>query len=350
MEKIKVGILGATGTVGQRFVQLLENHPWFKISELAASESSASKRYQNICNWKLSTPIPDATKNLTVKKCTPDLDCQIVFSGLDAKVAGEIELQFAKAGYPVISNARNYRMEEDVPLLIPEVNSEHIQLIDSQKTRRNLTSGFIVTNPNCSTIPLAMVLAPLHEKYGVGKVLVTTLQAISGAGYPGLSSLDILDNVIPFIKGEEDKIETETIKILGKLNHNKVTPAPIVISAQVNRVPVLDGHLMSVSIKLKNKFKISEIKNLLASYTSVPQKLNLPSAPKNPIIVKSESDRPQPRLDRNAGNGMSIVVGSIRPCPVLDLKFSILGHNTIRGAAGAAILNAELLQTKDYFS
>ncbi len=350
MEKIKVGILGATGMVGQRFVQLLENHPWFQVSELAASESSAGNKYGDICQWKLSTPIPDGIKNLTVKNSTPDLDCQIVFSGLDAKVAGEIEMEFARAGYPVISNAKNYRMEEDVPLLIPEVNPDQLQLIKKQKTNRNLTSGFIVTNPNCSTIPLAMALAPLHKKYGVGKVLVTTLQAISGAGYPGLPSLDILDNVIPFIKGEEDKIETETIKILGQLDNKKVIPASIVVSAQVNRVPVLDGHLMSVSVKLNNDFEIDEIEQLLAGYSAVPKKFNLPSAPDKPIIVKNESDRPQPRLDRNAGNGMSIVIGRIRHCPVLDLKFSVLGHNTIRGAAGAAILNAELLKTSGFFS
>jgi len=350
MERIKVGLLGATGAVGQRFVQLLENHPWFQIKELAASENSAGKRYGDICNWKLSTPIPDVIKNLIVKNSMPDLSCQIVFSGLNVKVAGEIEMEFAKAGYPVISNARNYRMEPDVPLLIPEVNPDHVQLIEAQKINRNFKSGFIVTNPNCSTIPLAMVLAPLDKKFGVEKVLVTTLQAISGAGYPGLASLDILDNVIPFIKGEEDKIETETIKILGQLNNNKVTPASIVISAQVNRVPVLDGHLMSVSVKLNNDFEIDEIKQLLAGYSAVPQQINLPSAPDKPIIVKNENDRPQPRLDRYAGNGMSIVVGRIRHCRVLDLKFSILGHNTIRGAAGAALLNAELLKTLGFFS
>ncbi|MBC8181387.1 aspartate-semialdehyde dehydrogenase [candidate division KSB1 bacterium] len=350
MEKIKVGILGATGTVGQRFVQLLENHPWFQISELAASESSAGNRYEDICNWKLSTPIPENIKKLTVKTCTPDLDCKIVFSGLDAKVAGEIEIDFAKAGYPVISNARNYRMEQDVPLLIPEVNPDHLQLINKQKANRNFSSGFIVTNPNCSTIPLVMALAPLNKKFVVEKVLVTTLQAISGAGYPGLPSLDILDNVIPFIGGEEEKIETETKKITGDFIEGKVSPAQFDLSAQVNRVPVLDGHLMSVSIKLKNDFEIEEVKELLKNFTAIPQERELPSAPKNPIILMDENDRPQPRLDRDAGNGMSIVVGRIRSCPVLDVKFSALGHNTIRGAAGAAILNAELLKVEGYFS
>ena len=349
MEKIKVGILGATGTVGQRFIQLLENHPWFQITELAASESSAGKKYGDICQRKLSTPIPEGIKNLIVKNCSPDLDCKIVFSGLDAKVAGSIEMEFAQAGYPVISNARNFRMEEDVSLLIPEINPDHIKLVDSQKINRNFKSGFIVTNPNCSTIPLAMVLAPLHNKFGVDKVLVTTLQAISGAGYPGLPSLDIFDNVIPFIGGEEEKIETETIKILGQLQNKKVIPAPITISAQVNRVPVIDGHLMSVSIKLNNKFDIAEVEHLLSNFSAKPQALNLPTAPMQPIIVRQEENRPQPRLDREAGDGMSIVVGRIRPCPVLDLKFSILGHNTIRGAAGAAILNAELLKEKGYF-
>jgi aspartate-semialdehyde dehydrogenase len=350
MERIKVGILGATGTVGQRFVQLLENHPWFQITELAASETSAGNRYGDICNWKLFTPIPNRIKNMTVKNSTPELNCQIVFSGLDAKVAGEIEMAFAKAGYPVISNARNYRMEPDVPLLIPEINPDHLQLIKIQKANRNFGSGFIVTNPNCSTIPLAMVLAPLHKEFGVEKVLVTTLQAISGAGYPGLPSLDILDNVIPFINGEEEKIESEPLKILGTLSNKKVRPAEIDISTQVNRVPVLDGHLMSVSVKLKNEFDLPGIKQVLADYSSVPQKLNLFSAPANPIIVRDEKDRPQPRLDRDVGDGMSIVVGRIRPCPVLDIKFCALGHNTIRGAAGAAILNAELLKVEGYFS
>ena len=349
MERIKVGVLGATGTVGQRFVQLLENHPWFQITELAASESSAGNKYGDICNWKLSTSIPDDIKNLIVKNSKPDLNCQIVFSGLDAKVAGEIEMNFAKAGYPVISNARNYRMEQDVPLLIPEVNPGQLQLINQQKANRNFSTGFIVTNPNCSTIPLAMVLAPLNKKFGVEKVLVTTLQAISGAGYPGLPSLDILDNVIPFIKGEEEKIESEPLKILGTLNNKKVFPAEIDISTQVNRVPVLDGHLMSISVKLKKEFDIRGIKQLFDNYSSMPQKLNLPSAPAKPIIVRNEENRPQPRLDRDTGNGMSIIVGRIRPCPVLDVKFSALGHNTIRGAAGAAILNAELLKVEGFF-
>jgi len=350
MEKIKVSILGATGTVGQRLIQLLENHPWFEITELAASESSAGERFEDVCQWKLSTAIPDTVKNLIVKNSTPDLNCQIVFSGLDEKVAGEIELAFAKAGYPVISNAQNYRMEEDVPLLIPEVNPDHLQLIKKQKSNRNFSSGFIVTNPNCSTIPLAMVLAPLNKKFGVEKVLVTTLQAISGAGYPGLPSLDILDNVIPFIKGEEEKIEIETKKITGDLIEEKISPTQFDLSAQVNRVPVLDGHLMSVSVKLKMNFEIAEIKHLFSNYSAAPQNLNLPSAPENPIIVMDENERPQPRLDRDAGNGMSVVVGRIRTCPVLDVKFSVLGHNTIRGAAGAAILNAELLKVEDYFS
>jgi len=350
MDKIKVGILGATGTVGQRFVQLLENHPWFQITELAASSSSAGNRYRDVCNWKLSAAIPENIKNLIVKNCVPDLDCKIVFSGLDAKVAGEIEMDFAKAGYPVISNGRNYRMEQDVPLLIPEINSDHLKLIEKQKLNRNFGSGFIVTNPNCSTIPLAMVLAPLNKKFGVEKVLVTTLQAISGAGYPGLPSLDILDNIIPFIGGEEEKIETETKKITGELINGKVSPSQFDLSAQVNRVPVLDGHLMSISVKLKKDFELEKVKALLKNFTAIPQEQELPSAPKNPIIVMDENDRPQPRLDRDAGNGMSVVVGRIRSCPVLDVKFSALGHNTIRGAAGAAILNAELLNVEGYFS
>ena len=241
-------------------------------------------------------------------------------------------------------------MEQDVPLLIPEINSDHLKLIEKQKLNRNFGSGFIVTNPNCSTIPLAMVLAPLNKKFGVEKVLVTTLQAISGAGYPGLPSLDILDNIIPFIGGEEEKIETETKKITGELINGKVSPSQFDLSAQVNRVPVLDGHLMSISVKLKKDFELEKVKALLKNFTAIPQEQELPSAPKNPIIVMDENDRPQPRLDRDAGNGMSVVVGRIRSCPVLDVKFSALGHNTIRGAAGAAILNAELLNVEGYFS
>ena len=350
MEKIKVGILGATGAVGQRFIQLLENHPWFQITELVASETSAGLPYQKICQWKLNRPIPEDARHLVVKNITSELACQILFSGLDATVATDIEMNYAKAGFPVISNARNFRLEKDVPLLIPEVNPDHLQLIKKQKANRQFSTGFIVTNPNCATVPLAMMLAPLHKKYGVEKVVVTTMQAISGAGYPGLPSLDILDNVIPFINGEEEKIESETKKILGELVKGEIVFAQFDVSAMVHRVPVFDGHLLSVSIKLKKKGEISEIKNVLASFGSVPQKLNLPSAPKNPIIVKNENDRPQIRLDRDAGNGMSIVVGRIRPCPVFDVKMSVLGHNTIRGAAGAAILNAELLKMSGFFS
>ncbi len=348
MDKIKVGILGATGMVGQRLVQLLAGHPWFQITSLAASANSAGKAYKDACNWMMNTEIPIELAESIVQNTTPGLDCQFVFSGLSAEIAGDVEKEFAESGYVVISNSRNHRMFEDVPLLIPEVNPEHLDVIDKQKLRWKNTKGFIVTNPNCIAIPLAMALAPIHKKFGIEKVFVTTLQAISGAGYPGLSSMDILDNVIPFIGGEEEKIEIETQKILGYNTANKIIPANITISAQVNRVGVVDGHMLSVAVELKEKTEIPEIKKALQEFTSIPQELNLPSAPKRPIVVKEQENRPQPRLDRNTENGMAIVVGRLRKCSILDFKFSVLGHNTIRGAAGAAILNAELLKSKGY--
>ncbi|MDZ7262283.1 MAG: aspartate-semialdehyde dehydrogenase [candidate division KSB1 bacterium] len=357
MDKIKVGILGATGTVGQRLVQLLSEHPWFQITALAASDASAGKTYGaaypdsvGACHWKLEVAMPEAIKDMVVQDTRPGLDCQVVFSALSADVAGDIEAEFARAGYVVVSNARNHRMDKNVPLLIPEVNPEHLGLIEQQKSRWGNSSGFIVTNPNCSATPLAMVLAPLHRIWGVEEVFVTTLQAISGAGYPGLPSLDILDNVIPFIEGEEEKIETETKKILGDYQDGSIIPATIRISAQVNRVAVVDGHLESVAVKLKQQALISEIEQALTEFVALPQKLNLPSAPERPIVVKKEKDRPQPRLDRNTEGGMAAVVGRVRSCPVFDVKFSLLGHNTIRGAAGAAVLNAELLKAKGYLT
>jgi len=341
-EKIKVGVLGATGAVGQKFVQLLENHPWFELTEVAASERSVGKTYGEAARWFQNTPLPERIRHLSVKACQPQLDCQIVFSGLDAAVAGEVETEFAAAGYAVFSNARNHRLDDDVPLVIPELNADHLHLIDLQR-KKSGGSGFIVTNSNCSTMFLAMVLGPLHQAFGVEKVFVATMQAISGAGYPGVASLDILGNVIPFINGEEEKIEIETRKILGALAGGRVQLAGFVISAQTNRVPVEDGHIECVSVKFRKQASVAAIKERLQNFRGLPQELKLPSAPPQPIIVMEEPDRPQPRRDVMAANGMATFVGRIRPCPLLDFRFVILGHNTIRGAAGASILNAELL-------
>jgi len=347
MAKIKVGILGATGMVGQRFVQLLQNHPWFEITEVAASEKSAGLTYKEAVagRWKIGSEIPDRVANIKVKECIPNLDCKIVFSALDATVAGQIEGEFAKSGYIVSSNAKNYRMEADVPLLIPEVNPEHLELSKQQKKRG--WKGFIVTNPNCTTIGLVLALKPLQQNFGLKRVIMTSMQALSGAGFPGVASLDIIDNVIPFIPGEEEKVEIETLKLLGKLKKNKVENANIKVSTHCNRVNVQDGHLETVSVELEKKPKIEEIANCFKNFNPL-KKLKLPSSPENPIIVKAENDRPQPRLDRDLENGMSAVVGRIRKCSVLDYKFAVLSHNTIRGAAGAAILNAELMKAKGY--
>lgn len=349
-EKLRVGILGATGSVGQRFVQLLENHPWFKITALLASDKSSGKPYKYAVNWKMNTYIPPEVANLTVYNAVSQLPCDFVFSALDSSVAGPIEEVFATNGYPVISNSKNHRMDEDVPLLIPEVNPDHIVLIKLQKKKRGYTTGFIVTNPNCSAVGLTLALKPLHDVYGVTKVNVVTMQAISGAGFPGVSSLDITDNIIPYIIGEEEKIETEPNKILGRYNNQKLEHATITISAQCNRVPVIDGHTEAVSIKLKKKTSLDSIKQTFNSFYALPQKLQLPSAPKHPIVVQDELDRPQPRLDRDRENGMSVSIGRFRPCSVFDFKFIVLSHNTIRGAAGAAILNAELLYKKGYLN
>jgi aspartate-semialdehyde dehydrogenase len=347
MGKIKVGILGATGMVGQRFIQLLEDHPWFEIGELAASERSAAKPYEEAVSgrWKLETSIPEKTASMVVKECTPGLDCKMVFSALDASIAGSVEEVFAQAGYVVSSNSRNHRMAEDVPLLIPEVNGEHTAIIEQQKKKYGGT-GYIVTNPNCSTIGLVLALAPLHKKYGIKKIVVTTLQALSGAGFPGVPSLDILDNVIPFIGGEEGKMESESLKLLGTLAGGKFVFADIAISASCNRVNVKDGHLECASIELDKKPSKDELIRTLNEFNPLKE-LNLPSSPPQPILVKEEENRPQPKYDRDLGNGMASIVGRIRECPVLDYKLLILSHNTVRGAAGAAILNAEYLKVKN---
>jgi aspartate-semialdehyde dehydrogenase len=343
--KIKVGVLGATGAVGQKFVTLLEDHPWFELTELAASDRSAGKSYKEAAVWRQYKPIPERLKATKVKPCEPTLDCRVVFSGLDSSVAGEVEESFARAGYIVLSNSKNHRMDDDVPLLVPEINPEHLDLIKVQRKRR-AWKGAIVTNPNCSTIGLVMALAPIHREFGVKRVIVATMQALSGAGYPGHSAIDMLGNVIPFIGGEEDKVETEPLKIMGTLDGDEIRFADCRISAHTNRVFVEDGHMECVSLELDKKATPDEVARVLAGFSSLPQELKLPSAPERPVIVTDERDRPQPRFDRDAGDGMSAVVGRIRECPVFDIRLVVLSHNTIRGAAGAAILNAELMKAK----
>ena len=340
--KYRVGILGATGMVGQRFVELLVDHPQFEITAVAASDRSQGKSYGEACTWRLAGEMPAAVRSLPVQLPTPPLDCDLVFSSLPGEIARETEGSFADAGYPVISNSSAFRMDEDVPLLIPEVNHEHIGLLERQRSKYP-KGGFIVTNPNCSTIMIALALAPLHAAFGVESCVATTLQALSGAGYPGVASLDIVDNVLPFIGGEEEKIESETVKILGRLNGSHIEPAPMAVSAQCHRVNVADGHMAAVRVKFARKPSLADLREALASFRSLPQELGLRSAPALPITIRDEENRPQPKLDRDAGNGMTITAGRIKPDTVLDYRFVALSHNTIRGAAGAAILNAELL-------
>ena len=358
MKKLKVGILGATGMVGQRFVQLLEGHPWFEVAELAASPESAGKTYEEavVGRWKISADVPQYARKMKMKECRPNpgyFDCKLVFSALDAAVAGPIEEEFAKAGYVVSSNSRNHRMDADVPLLIPEVNPEHLGIVKTQQKLRGW-KGFIVTNPNCSTIHMVLALKPLMDKFGLEKVMVTTMQALSGAGYPGVASLDIIDNVYPYIGMEEEKMQTETLKLLGKFigtgkdENAKIENAKVAVSAHCNRVNVSDGHTECVSVKLSKPSGSATEKDIIRAFENFnPLKtLQLPSSPPHPIVVRKEPDRPQPRLDRNAEKGMASVIGRVRKCNVLDYKFVVLGHNTIRGAAGAAILNAELMKAK----
>lgn len=341
-KKFRVGILGATGMVGQRFIQLLEDHPQFEITALAASDRSQGKTFQEACTWRLAGEMPAFVRQMKVAAPEPPLDCDLVFSSLPGDIARASEGAFARAGFPVISNSSAFRMDHDVPLLIPEINHEHLALIDVQK-KQSGQQGYIVTNPNCSTIMLALALAPLQQRFGVASVVATTMQALSGAGYPGVASLAISDNVLPFIEGEEEKIEQETQKILGTLKGTAIEAAPMAVSAQCHRVNVSDGHLAAVRVKLESPATLAELRDAFASFSALPQELALHSAPKHPILVRDEPDRPQPRLDRDAENGMSVTVGRIREDNVLDYRFVALSHNTIRGAAGAAILNAELL-------
>jgi aspartate-semialdehyde dehydrogenase len=342
---IEVGILGATGVVGQQFVARLSRHPWFRPTWLAASERSEGKSYRAVAPWRLADPIPDPLGGSTVESCTPGVGPRVVFSALDATVAGDIETAFAAAGHFVVSNARNHRMDPLVPLLVPEVNADHLTLVPEQQRARGWR-GAIVTNPNCSTVVLAMALAPLRI-FDIKTVVVSTLQAVSGAGYPGVASLDILGNVVPFIGGEEEKIASETLKILGRQGGR--APYPAVISAHTTRVAVVDGHLMTVSVDLGLRPEPGEVVEALATFRGRPQELALPSAPDPPIVVAAEPDRPQPRLDADRGDGMAVTVGRVRPCRALQTKFVALGHNTVRGAAGAAILNAELMVADGIF-
>ena len=336
----RVGILGATGAVGQKFVELLDGHPWFEVTALAASERSAGRPYREAANWIGSRPIPANLADQIVEESRPGLDCDLVFSGLDASVAGDIERSFAEAGYPVISNARNYRMQDDVPLLIPEVNPDHTRLVERQSWG---SGGFIVTNPNCSTVGLVSALRPLVDAFGVEAVQVTTMQALSGAGYPGVASLDALGNVVPYIGGEEEKMATEPRKLLGTVEDGRIRPLELRLSAQCNRVPVLEGHLEAVSVKLERRASADEVKEVFRTWRSPIADLGLPTSPDPFIHVFEESNFPQPRRHAELGRGMTVSIGRVRPCEVLDVKFIVLVHNTVRGAAGGAILNAELL-------
>jgi aspartate-semialdehyde dehydrogenase len=338
---IEVGVLGATGMVGQQFVRLLAGHPWFKTTWLGASERSEGRTYREAMKWRLASLPPADVLDQKVEACTPGNAPRLLFSGMDAAAAKEIEPAFAAAGHIVVSNARNYRMFADVPLVIPEVNGDHLALITRQRRERGWP-GAIVTNPNCSTVVLSLVLAPLRQ-FGLSKVMVTTLQAVSGAGYPGVASLDILGNVVPAISGEEEKMESETQKILGTLERDGVTPHPVVVSATTTRVPVIDGHTEAISVELSQKPSLEAIRAALESFRARPQELTLPSAPPAPIIYTDAPDRPQPRLDVERDNGMTVTAGRLRPCSILGAKLVALGHNTVRGAAGAAILNAELM-------
>jgi aspartate-semialdehyde dehydrogenase len=345
-KKLRAGVLGATGLVGQRLVSLLADHPWFELTEVAASERSSGKTYAEAVHWHLEAPIPAAARDLVVRSLDPSLHCDFVFSALDASVAGGAEEDFARVGYPVVSNSRNHRMDPDVPLLIPEVNAAHLDAIPLQQKNRGYDTGFIVTNPNCSTAGLVLVLKPLAEAFGLEKIFVVTLQAMSGAGYPGVASLDIQGNVVPFIGGEEEKMESEPQKLLGKWNGERFVDAGLGISAHCNRVPVIDGHLECVSVSLKKIASLGEVCEALRNFEVSSELASLPSALRNPVIVLDEENRPQPRRDVNAGNGMAAVVGRVRECPLLDVKLTLLSHNLVRGAAGAALLNAELLAAR----
>ena len=347
-KKWRAGVLGATGIVGQRLVKLLLDHPWFELTEVAASERSSGRTYAEAVRWHLETPIPSVARDLVVKGVEPTLNCDFVFSALDSSVAGPVEEDFARAGYPVVSNSKNHRMDADVPLLIPEVNASHLDAIPVQQRNRGYDTGFIVTNPNCSTAGLVLVLKPLADAFGLEKIFVVTLQAISGAGYPGVASMDIQGNVVPFISGEEEKMEEEPQKLLGKWDGTRFIEAGLGISAHCNRVPVLDGHLECVSLGLKKIASLDEVREALQTFEVDEELASLPTALRHPVVVVEEENRPQPRRDAEAGDGMAAVVGRIRECPLHDVKLTLLSHNLVRGAAGAALLNAELLAARGF--
>jgi aspartate-semialdehyde dehydrogenase len=343
--RIPVAVLGATGTVGQKFILLLLNHPWFEIKELVASSRSAGKVYKDACAWKQDDPLPPAIAEMTVIDAGENLTSRILFSGMDASVSGELETAYAEKGHVVISNSKNHRMDPDVPIIIPEVNPDHFEV-----TRKQKYKGAIVTNSNCVVMPVAMVLAPLHKAFGIEWVQITSMQAISGAGYPGVPSYDIMGNVIPYIGGEEPKVETESQKILGTVDGNVIRPADYVVSAQCNRVAVIDGHTETMSIKFKKKPTPAQVRQILTEWKGMPQERKLPSAPECPVIVFDQDDRPQPARDIWLSGGMSACVGRIRECPIGDIKMVVMGHNTVRGAAGAAILNAEAYVSLGYLN
>lgn len=345
-QRIEVGILGATGMVGQHFVKFLRDHPWFHLTWLGASDRSAGKKYRDATAWRLDGAMPEAVADLTVQDSKPGDAPKLVFSAMDASVATEIERAFAEAGHTVVSNSRNHRMEPDVPLLVPEINADHLKILPLQRRNRGW-KGQIVTNPNCSTVVLTMALAPLKQ-FGIRRVVVTTMQALSGAGYPGVASMDINANVLPFIGGEEEKMQMEPQKILGEFRDGRLEPLAACFSAHCNRVPVVDGHTETVSVELEAKPSQAEIIAALNGFRGVPQQKHLPSAPAQPVIYMEDRDRPQPRRDVERERGMACFVGRLRECPVLDWKFVALGHNTVRGAAGAAVLNAELMKAEGY--
>jgi aspartate-semialdehyde dehydrogenase len=341
-KKIPVAVLGATGTVGQKFVSLLADHPWFEVASVAASSTSAGRTYEEVVRWREASPLPRRVAAMTIGECAPPLPAAIVFSALDPEVAGPIEQEFARTGAYVVTNTRTHRLEADVPLLIPEANADHLALIDRQRKARGW-KGAILANPNCSTAALALALAPLHRSFGVERLFVSTMQAVSGAGYPGVPSLDIVGNVIPHIAGEEEKIERESRKILGALADGAIEPAQFAVSAHTNRVAVVDGHMLNASIGLSRRVTADEALASLRAFRAPPCVAGLPSSPDPPIEVDSRIDRPQPRLDLDRGRGMAVTVGRVRSCPILDLRMVILGHNTVRGAAGQAVQIAELL-------
>jgi aspartate-semialdehyde dehydrogenase len=347
MQKLNVAVLGATGAVGQRFIQLLENHPWFQVKEVIGSSRSAGQPYGEITNWVLDGAPPTSVANLTVKALEDHFESPLVFSALPKEAAETREFELASEGYVVCTNASANRMVEDVPLLLPEANADHVTLVDIQREKRGWTTGALIANSNCTAMPVVMALAPLRQ-YGITKIHVVSAQAISGAGYPGVASLDILDNIIPYVSGDEQKLETETLRMLGKLTNEKVEWLDAPVSASCNRVPVIDGHLVNVSVSLDQQPGLDEIIEAWETFRGPNPVPELPSAPEKPLQYLPQIDRPQSRRDRNAGNGMTTSIGRLRECPILGYKFAALSHNTVRGAAGCSILNAELLAVKGY--